>query len=406
MPSVAVRMYNVGFGDAFLVTVKRRQRKWRMLVDCGVHSQGRARPIDDVVELIVSDLKAASRDGVPHLDVVVATHRHADHISGFALDKWEQVTVGEVWLPFSENEDDPVAKKLREAQTSAANRLVALAQGPSLALAQHLALNALGNAESVDRLLGRNGRRFGGTPKVRFLPSVVPDENVIDTPLADVRIHVLGPSRDPKHLRRMHPPASAGWLRLADTDLLADDRDELGRPRPLFDPSYAAGEDEIPDDLKWAQSQLRRHPIGNDAGVLAAASLLERAVNNTSLFFVLDVAGTRLVFPGDAQQGAWDHVLEDPAKRRLVTSPAFYKIGHHGSHNATPKPYVEDGLGRGAYAMLPFGKVEQWKKIPKAELLAALEEHDHHVVRADEPVAEPGRVEVHEDLWTEVTFKS
>ncbi|NLI17473.1 MAG: MBL fold metallo-hydrolase, partial [Actinomycetales bacterium] len=108
--TVHVRMYNVGFGDAFLVTVSRAGGTWRMLVDCGVHNQGQARPIRDSVRAIIADLRAASADGVPRLDVVVATHRHADHVSGFAVDDWEEVEVGEVWLPYVADDDDPDAQ--------------------------------------------------------------------------------------------------------------------------------------------------------------------------------------------------------------------------------------------------------------------------------------------------------
>ncbi|MEB0260025.1 hypothetical protein QN346_21615, partial [Undibacterium sp. 5I1] len=75
----------------------------------------------------------------------------------------------------------------------------------------------------------------------------------------------------------------------------------------------------------------------------------------------LDVSGTRLLFVGDSQEGAWEHVLDDPVSKALGSSVAFYKIGHHGSHNATPKPFVESVLGQGAYAMLPWGLVKQWE---------------------------------------------
>ena len=94
--SVTVRMYNVGFGDSFVVTLTQDDRVWRMLVDCGVHWQGQARPIAETVQAIIADLKAASPDGVPRLDVVAATHHHADHIAGFARDEWEQVEVSQV----------------------------------------------------------------------------------------------------------------------------------------------------------------------------------------------------------------------------------------------------------------------------------------------------------------------
>jgi glyoxylase-like metal-dependent hydrolase (beta-lactamase superfamily II) len=124
--TVSVRMYNMGFGDAFLVTVCRDHQVWRMLVDCGVHSQGQARPINEAVDAIIADLAAASVDGRPHLDVIIATHHHADHIVGFSLPAWEQVTVDEVWVPFVEDEADPDTTALRRAQTETANQLLRL----------------------------------------------------------------------------------------------------------------------------------------------------------------------------------------------------------------------------------------------------------------------------------------
>jgi beta-lactamase superfamily II metal-dependent hydrolase len=409
--TVSVRMYNVGFGDAFVVTVRRDEEHWKMLVDCGVHSQGRARPIEEAVQAIVADLKADSVDGVPHLDVVVATHHHADHISGFAFDLWEQVVVDEVWVPFVEDEDDPDGKRLRESQTTTAQRIKELVErrqavesGPAarlLAVAHDFAMNSFGNAESTDRLLSRNGLGFATKPAIRYLPSTVPAENVIETTISGVVARVLGPSRDPEQLKRMDPPKSAGWLRL-DGDLDAEDE---ALPALFNDSFVARSTDALPVELTKAQKALHLDDITNDDGVLAAASVLERAVNNTSVFFVLDVAGTKLLFPGDAQQGAWEHVLNDPVSLALVKDVAFYKIGHHGSHNATPKRYVEEILHDGAYAMLPWGLVKRWADtIPKKELMDALTAHHHHVTLANAPVAEEGHVVVHEDLWSEVTF--
>ena len=119
-PTVAVRMYNVGFGDAFLITVTGPGEPWRMLIDCGVHPHGQARKISETVAAVIGDLTAASPDGVPHLDVLAATHHHADHISGFALDAWEQVVVDEVWLPFVEDASDPDAAAIKRSHTLAA----------------------------------------------------------------------------------------------------------------------------------------------------------------------------------------------------------------------------------------------------------------------------------------------
>ena len=167
----------------------------------------------------------------------------------------------------------------------------------------------------------------------------------------------------------------------------------------LFPAIYVVPDDEL-DELP-AELTRRAHPFAcrswptSDEALLGAAAVLERSVNNTSVYFVLDVAGTRLLFVGDSQEGAWEHVLGDEASRELVSNVAFYKIGHHGSHNATPKSFVESVLGDGAYAMLPWGLVKKWADtIPKAELLAALAEHKTHVIRADAPVADTPQIEI------------
>ena len=137
---------------------------------------------------------------------------------------------------------------------------------------------------------------------------------------------------------------------------------------------------------------------------LLAASILENAVNNTSLFFVLDVAGTRFLFPGDAQFGAWEHVrgtrspwnssAARPSTRSVTTGPT------------TPPPSTSSWRLAHGDAMVPYGLVERWKKtIPKPELLAALSAHEHPLVRADQPEAVTPQVTVHEDLWTEISFE-
>src|SRR5882672_8450898 len=98
---IRIRMYDVGFGDCILVTVDQADTPWRMLIDCGVHPSGvSAHSIASIVEDIITEITTG---GTPRLDLVVATHRHRDHVSGFADPRWAGVTVGEVWLPWTED---------------------------------------------------------------------------------------------------------------------------------------------------------------------------------------------------------------------------------------------------------------------------------------------------------------
>ena len=84
-----VRMYQVGFGDCFLVSIEydgpledgRAAR--HILIDYGTsHSprEGMARGrMADVAALVEEHTGG-------HLDVLVVTHRHRDHLRGFEVD--------------------------------------------------------------------------------------------------------------------------------------------------------------------------------------------------------------------------------------------------------------------------------------------------------------------------------
>src|SRR5260370_37854147 len=73
-------MYNVGFGDCFLVTFHYAKSDRHMLVDYGSTAAPKNGP-KDYMQQIAKDIKTQCGG---KLHVVVATHRHRDHISGFA----------------------------------------------------------------------------------------------------------------------------------------------------------------------------------------------------------------------------------------------------------------------------------------------------------------------------------
>src|SRR5262245_10781342 len=79
---VRVRMYRQGLGDCFLVTFPREGKKpCQILIDCGALARD-APSMTRIVEHI-RDTVRDGEEGKAHLDVVVATHEHKDHLSGF-----------------------------------------------------------------------------------------------------------------------------------------------------------------------------------------------------------------------------------------------------------------------------------------------------------------------------------
>ena len=328
---------------------------------------------------IVDDLTTGCDPDPPRLDVLVATHRHQDHVSGFASERWRDVHVDEVWLPYVENEHDEDAIALSQivsmkasakaltnliASRKATPRLKAAAQ-KTLQLASDLAENSTENPTAMDRLLEKNRSGFAKPVALhRFLPDKNSEDNRIEVEELGIVAHILAPSRDPAMIKKMLPPASAGWFALADGDTGQEPTDAA-----LFDDSFVL---ESPGDELAATVQQRRldRVTLDDGALLAAASLLDRSINNTSLFFVLEVGSLKFLFPGDAQVGSWNYARQMPEWKALVRDVAFYKVGHHGSHNATSPTFVDtEWIPDRGDAMVPWRRVDQWKKIPYEPLM-------------------------------------
>jgi hypothetical protein len=62
---------------------------------------------------------------------------------------------------------------------------------------------------------------------------------------------------------------------------------------------------------------------------------------------------------------------------KLRQNPIFYKVGHHGSHNATLKSHGVDQMEALKIAIIPVdekeAKKKHWGRMPLPELIAALE---------------------------------
>ncbi|MBI4903589.1 MAG: hypothetical protein HY820_08140 [Acidobacteria bacterium] len=452
-PSLRVRMYRQGLGDCFLLTFPGKSGKpFYMMIDCGV-VLGTAQP-EGIMKSVVNDI---IRETNGHIDVLVATHEHWDHISGFVqakdllLDK-TKLQVDEVWLAWTENPKDTLAKKLRSERRRAENAL-------RMAV-NHLALKgAAESADRVDSLVGFFGARAGSTEDAmesvkkiagtapRFFTPGEPPITVASVP--GIRFWVLGPPRNEKLLKKSNPGKSEGYgldagedgaqaflvsaltrgLGMGMSDGSAFE-DAIEEP---FDPDYAipmarathlsffedryfgpAGDSglferpeaghESDEPRPWTNVAWRRiDSMWMDASETMALQL-DSATNNTSLVLAIEIVDRKevLLFPGDAQAGNWlswqdlKWEIEEKGKKVTVTGPdllartIFYKVGHHGSHNATMKEkglelMVHDDL----VAMIPvnheMAKKKGWGKMPLPDLVDRLEQKTHgRLLRIDD----------------------
>ena len=140
-----VRMYRQGLGDCFLLALPAGAGTAKyVLIDCGIHMR-QTNGSDRLGEVL--DHLADATGG--RIDVVVATHEHADHLSGFVQNGSpflkDELTIAELWVAWTEKRGDGQADKLRK-QRGTAQRIIdkaveearnrAGAEGP--AIADHL----------------------------------------------------------------------------------------------------------------------------------------------------------------------------------------------------------------------------------------------------------------------------
>jgi hypothetical protein len=141
----------------------------------------------------------------------------------------------------------------------------------------------------------------------------------------------------------------------------------------------------VPAEARWFRDRVARLSAEQ---LLEIVRVLDDQMNNTSLILLFEVGGKKLLFPGDAQIENWSWALEDApdAKKTSETlaSVDFYKVGHHGSRNATPKTLLWENFtkrGNGARRMKAtistmkgkHGDARKKTEVPRKTLLDALE---------------------------------
>jgi hypothetical protein len=170
------------------------------------------------------------------------------------------------------------------------------------------------------------------------------------------------------------------------------DNDEA--PPPPLDP-------ELDPQIKHDPDQHIRRIDGDWLGVAADLAIqLDSRTNNSSLVLAFEFTDTGrvMLFVGDAQVGNWlswkdvSWKMGDKTVKAhdLLARTVFYKVGHHGSHNATLK---QNGLELMVHpdlaAFIPTNEEDakkvKWGEMPYKTLLQALEKSaNSRVVRADD----------------------
>ncbi len=402
LPSVRVRMFRQGLGDCFLVTFDVEGDPRHMLIDCGTLGNGNSDvKTADVAEHIDEIL------GKKKLDIVVATHEHQDHLSGFRKDlRGLEGRVENVWLAWTENPKDKDAQAIAKNKKDLGSALAAVALGMAgtatgeqvhdlLEFAGDPSLGAAKFAETVNDAMEfvRTGL---GAKTVYHQPGdlIEPDW------LPGFRVYVLGPPRDKAALGDLGAHGSSELYELA-RGLQNAANLHAATTATIVPEAVKAAEDECeyPFDIRfiqrgtatqqawypeYAKGEEKWRSIDQDWLTLASdlALQLDSMTNNTSLVLAIERIGDGkvLFFPADAQQGNWLSwhsltwkVTNGDGKERKVTAAdllartVFYKVGHHSSHNATGRKKGLELMEREdeLVAFIPVDRSIALKRSPK-----------------------------------------
>jgi hypothetical protein len=408
---VAVRMYRVGFGDCFLLSLawaraprRGEPRERHVLIDFGTSGHAAGGPDQAAIARDIAE-RCGGR-----LDVVVCTHRHRDHLSGFgdrdAQAALRSLAPRRVIRPWT---DDPaLSEDATHPRGAVAHRFArALAAGQRLGEAGHARFAGARGLRGEIAALADDQRPNGaalafldelaGDGRGRYL--AFGDDPGLDELLPGVEVRVLGPptiERWPQMTRQAADNASEYWLRLsaAALDQAADRLASLledGAP-PVAEAADGAAAP-LPGQVRWLVGRLRRQ---REHQVFRMCELVDDALNNTSVILLVRAGERTLLFPGDAQWENWSYALTGPESAPLAPLLAgveLYKVGHHGSRNATPKRLyaawtAPDAAAHPMVAMMStrpgqHGRTER-TAVPQGALVKGLTER-MTLVRTDDP---------------------
>lgn len=346
---LTVRMYNVHFGDAILITVPDRNPSSgrvttrRILIDVGnapkVAGTGEGGS-DEVFERVVGSI--LDELGGRPLDLYVMTHEHLDHVQGLfyassklpALDLANRLKLKHVWLTASADPDyysdgkHPEAKK----QKLAFDQMYA-------GIAAHLSARPASFGHGVMEMLANNDPSRT-TPCVDFLRTLNPAKTSYISRgvklrgkhlFREAKFDIWAPEEDTSAYYGRFQPVDTGAAPLGAASSSGGRAARKLRKVPQVDPRPPQGVD-VGAFLQLVQARR--------SGIADNLLTIDKAANNTSIVFALEWRGWRLLFAGDAEARSWKTM----AREQVLKPVHFLKVSHHGSHNGTPADEIFDAI--------------------------------------------------------------
>jgi hypothetical protein len=423
-----VRMYRMGTGDCFaLKFFADATLKFKILIDCGTWS-GSAGHLAPYIKNLKTYLDN-------HVDLLVVTHEHTDHVYVFEACEnlfTQGFTVDKVWMGWTEKDSATKVKQWqkdhgeqKKALFYAADALKKAVNGSDYAAQLQHDVNGLAILESrqnfaatlealTDLQVNTNGGAFGvykgllpgmAVVKRKIGPDKIdyykPGDIIANIPqLPGIRFFVLGPPLSWADVKKEAGGTGESYdhnkdlaLGVAFAAAVLDQTGGGDMEAAPFDISYNLPKDAssaIKQDYDDAENGWRKIDY---EWLLSAGSLALRVnsmTNNLSLALAIEFedSGRVMLFPGDAEYGSWAswHKIDwtepsrTPGKHLtvdLLNRTVFYKVAHHLSHNGTAQRLGLEMMkdpDLAAMATLDYSVISKgWKNtMPNRAILAEL----------------------------------
>jgi hypothetical protein len=400
--SVTLRSFQVGFGDCFLLTFNYGEDaaddRRHVLIDFGSTAQPKRGAV--TMARIADEIKTICKG---KLHAVVATHRHRDHISGFGGKPGKTIASLKpdlVLQPWTEHPNAARgATEAPEVRVRAKGFMRALGEMHAVAESALQEIQTLRTTATV-----KNQLRFLGDDNLANRAAIDTlmgmkcthtyvnhgSESGLESVLPGVKIHVLGPPNLTQsraiEKQRSEDPDEFWHLQAAAA------RRVMAKGSAIFPRAHKVAGSILPLETRWF---LPRVEAIRGEQLLEIVRILDKQMNNTSVILLFEVGTKRLLFPGDAQLENWMYALKEAddakATRKLLASVDVYKVGHHGSLNATPKTLWNLFSRKGASTRRnrlttvmstmsnKHGSVDRDTEVPRSKLVTALTDESNLV---------------------------
>jgi len=324
-----VRIYNVLFGDAILLTIPEideagNEVTVNVLFDVGnalAGEGGRDEVFKDVLENIKDEL-----DDRP-LDLYIMTHEHMDHVQGLLYGSKKlgiDFKAKHLWMTASSEgaayyDRFPKAKQKRLAALAAYESVAAFvtksATPITVGIQGLLAINNPQSSKDCVKHISERGLN-GVQPRYVHRTADVAGHH----PFRRTKVRLLAPEEDTSIYYGALPPRTLGVF---------DAAAPISLDSKAITPPAGVSAGHFFDLLQFRSN-----------GMTANLRTIDKAANNSSVALELEWNGWRLFFPGDAEEKSWE-MMERTNGLRPVH---FLKISHHGSKNGTPRRQLDKVL--------------------------------------------------------------